>query len=126
MKDSYRDWVEDMAAELGSDGCTGVSGAYVWCCKEHDVLWRLGMRRDGTLISKDEANLIFRSCIQRSSPFGWLSPMAWWRWIGLKWFGRRSVPVPLMSPPASEAEVARARIIAEVEAASSMHRNDDR
>lgn len=93
MSDSYHDWIDDKAAELGADGCSGVSGAYVWCCKEHDVHWRIGTRRNGTPISRTEADLVFRSCIQRCSPFGFWSPMAWWRWLGLKWFGK---PAPIL------------------------------
>ncbi len=87
---TYREWVIDKAEELGSDGCTGVSGLYRWCCLEHDALWRLGTRRDGTPITKVEANEVFRSCIQRSSPFGWWSPLAWIRWVGVQWTAHRA------------------------------------
>lgn len=108
MSDSYRDWIDDKAAELGADGCSGVSGAYVWCCKEHDVHWRLGTRRNGTPISRAEADLVFRSCIQRCSPFGFWSPMAWWRWLGLKWFGKSSAPrLALLADPMAQAAARR-------------------
>ncbi|HXI13458.1 MAG TPA: hypothetical protein VNM92_12570 [Thermoanaerobaculia bacterium] len=84
---TYREWVEDTAASLGSDGCTGVGAMYRFCCLEHDIFWRTGVMRDGTPITEAEANARFRSCIQRHSPFGWWSPLAWIRWLGVRFGG---------------------------------------
>lgn len=110
---TYREWVEDTAAELGSDGCTGVSALYRFCCLEHDIHWRTGKRRDGREISEGESNEQFRSCIQRHSPFGWWSPLAWIRWLGVTFGGLH--PTRRYAPYDISAEAARRRIIAEVE-----------
>ncbi len=119
---TYREWVEDTAASLGSDGCTGVLGNYRWCCMEHDIFCRTATQRDGTPITREQANKRFRSCIQRHSPFGFWSPMAWWRWLGVTLFGgaapTRQAPYGLPRTTAVETpEQARRRIIAEVERA---------
>lgn len=109
---TYREWIIDRAEELGSDGCTGATGLYRWCCLEHDVLWRTGTRRDGTSITKAEANLVFRSCLQRSSPLGWWSPVAWIRWIAVWWNARRVArrPTAVVDDTAADA---RRRILHE-------------
>ena len=86
---TYRAWVEDEAARLGSDGCTGGFGAYRFCCLEHDVLYRGGKHQDGRPCSKAEADHRFRSCIQRESRvLGWWNPIAWWRWFVVKYFAK--------------------------------------
>jgi hypothetical protein len=114
---TYREWVEDEAARLGSDGCTMALGLKVFCCKEHDVLWRTRKHRDGTPCSEDEANARFRSCLMRSSRFGWFSPMAWWRWCAVKFGGQHPTPPAegRLAPPDASARAARERIIAELE-----------
>ena len=80
--------VRARAAELGSDGCTGVTQAFHDCCFEHDVHYRTGMRLDGTPITRRAADAAFRRCIQSRSVFGKMSPMSWWRWLGVRVFGR--------------------------------------
>jgi hypothetical protein len=110
---TYHDWVIDKAAEIGSDGCTGVTNAYRWCCLEHDVLFRTGESRDGAPVTRLEANLRFRSCLRRSSPFGWWSPLAWWRWVAVQWYVRRSGQVLPRAFEEETAAQARRRILHE-------------
>ena len=83
MTDYWRQ-VRKFAADLESDGCSGVPDFYLECCLEHDIHYRTHQRLDGTPITKDEADAMLRSCIQRRSLAGALSPMATWRWLALK------------------------------------------
>lgn len=78
-----REW-----AGLHSDGCTGVPDFHVECCWEHDYHFRYGKTLDGEPITFEEANTQFRRCIQSRSRFGRLSPMSWWRWLGVRWGGK--------------------------------------
>mgnify|MGYP003524634728 CR=1 FL=1 len=82
--------VQDRAIELKSDGCTGVPDFHLKCCLEHDAHYRLHCDMDGNPITKSEADKQFRLCIQQESKLGRFSPMSWWRWLGVKWFGRHS------------------------------------
>jgi hypothetical protein len=75
--------VRRKAKELGSDGCTGVADFYLDACYEHDIHWRTSHTLTGYPISTRQANMRFRWVIQDRSPFGKLSPMSWWRWIGV-------------------------------------------
>ena len=84
----YWDHVYAKAAQLESDGCSFVSEAFHQCCLEHDVHYRTQKRLDGTLISRRDADKRFRECMQMRSTFGKASPMAWWRWAGVRLFGR--------------------------------------
>jgi hypothetical protein len=80
----YWERVRDKAAELGTDGCTFATGAFVDCCLEHDLHWRLGTTLDGKPITKREADARFRACMQSRSRFGFFSPVAWWRWSAVR------------------------------------------
>lgn len=91
MQKRYWERVRDKAAELGTDGCSKATGAYVDCCLEHDLAYRMGTTLDGTPLTKEEADKRFLSCMQSRSIFGWYSPMAWWRYAAVKVFGRRAV-----------------------------------
>jgi hypothetical protein len=72
---------------LSSDGCTGVTEAYQPCCHEHDIAYATGRTVEGAPVTRAEADAMFRRCIQARSPLGRLSPMAWWRWAGVRVFG---------------------------------------
>ena len=85
----YWERVRDKAAELGTDGCTGATGAFLDCCLEHDVHWRTGKTLDGKPITKQEANTRLRACIQSRSIFGFYSPLAWWRWAVVSLVGKK-------------------------------------
>lgn len=89
---SYWIRVREKAAEIGADGCTMATGAFRDCCLEHDLHWRTGQTLDGDPISFDEADLRFRSCMQRSSRLGWFSPMAWIRYAVIRTIGRKARP----------------------------------
>ena len=84
----YWDRVRDKAAELGADGCSMATGAFVECCLEHDVHYRTGKTLRGMTISRRDADARFRACMQARSRFGAFSPMAWWRWAAVRLFGR--------------------------------------
>ena len=70
--------------ELGTDGCSFVTGAYVECCMEHDIFYRTGKTLDGKPISKRQADARLRACMMSRSKLGFFSPIAWWRWAGLR------------------------------------------
>lgn len=111
---TYAEWVEDEAAKIGSDGTTLGSGLYVWCSKEHDVLYYYGAHRDGTPCGKECADLRFRACIQRHSPIGWWSPVAWYRWLAVMWFGRTRAQSKGYNLPVYGAQQRRIEIMREI------------
>ena len=86
----YWERVRTRADELGSDGCTKATNAFRDCCLEHDIAYRTGHTIDGEPQNKQQADLRFRACMQRHSTFGWFSPMAWWRYLAVKWRGKPS------------------------------------
>lgn len=86
----YWDRIRQLAAELKSDGCSGVPDFYKDCCDEHDIHYRTRKDIDGNPITRAEADARIRACIQERSRFGILSPMAAWRWLGLRLLGGRA------------------------------------
>src|SRR3990167_10753649 len=87
----YWEWVRWVAARLHSDGCTGVSELYHDCCLEHDISYRTGLDpriqyTKGRVIplSRSEADARFRRCMQQQSVLGKLSPVSWYRWLGVR------------------------------------------
>jgi hypothetical protein len=82
--------VRERAIELESDGCTGVPQWLIWTCWEHDIHYRTHKMLDGTMIDKRTADYIFRVRIQQGSGFGVLSPVSWWRWIGVRMLAKRA------------------------------------
>lgn len=87
----YWDRVRNRAAELGSDGCTKALGVKRDCCLEHDVSYADGHTVDGEPQTKQQADQRFLACLQRHSRLGFYSPLAWWRYLAVKWFGTPSV-----------------------------------
>lgn len=96
---STRDWkklTECDYAEIGlfiaTDGCTGVPDFYLNCCILHDWFYRTHRDLYGRPATKAYADRIgMKECIRRCSWLGRFSPMAWWRWWGLrKWFKEKS------------------------------------
>lgn len=75
---------------IESDGCSLVLDIYLRCCVIHDWYYRTHINFDGSPITRAEADMIFRQCIQRKSVFGRFSPMSWWRWAGVRLFGGNS------------------------------------
>lgn len=85
---TYWERVAVAAGLLASDGCTGVTQAYQACCHEHDIAYRTGRTVEGAPVTRAEADAMFRRCMQARSVLGAASPMAWWRWAGVRLFGR--------------------------------------
>lgn len=86
----YWQRIRDEADRLGTDGCTMGSAAFRDCCARHDLEYRSGATIDGDPVTKHEADVRFRSCMQSRSRFGWFSPMAWTRYGILKLFGQKA------------------------------------
>lgn len=89
MRDYWSE-VHKMAQRLHSDGCSHVTSAYLECCEEHDIHYRTGQTLLGEPISREEADRLFRECMQHRSIFKVFSPMSWWRWVGVRLFGASS------------------------------------
>ena len=101
MSASYEDQLRELAKSIGSDGCTAALQVHQVCCWEHDWCYVTGMTPRGRLISKVEADARFRECLQARSPFRGYSPLAWWRWVAVTWFGRGvwpPAPEPILRP----------------------------
>ena len=86
----YRTLVRQQAKGLKSDGCSGVPDFHRDGCLEHDIAYRTGRDPLGHEISRAEADKRLRWYIQIHSRLGGASPMAWWRWAGVRVFGRKS------------------------------------
>ncbi len=88
--DTYWLHIRERARRLNADGCTGVPDFFLDACLEHDVHYRTHAWVDGTPIFKSEADARLRDVIQSRSAFGVLSPMSYWRWLGVKLLGHRA------------------------------------
>ncbi len=73
---------------IDSDGCTGVPDFYKEECIKHDFYYRTHHNFAGKLISREEADKLFLLGIQAKSKFKKYSPMAFWRYIGVRLFGK--------------------------------------
>lgn len=96
---TYWEWIRSEASLVDTDGCTGVSGLRIECCFEHDLAFRTGKEpRDAFRLARlgsldpwgeakrttfEQANERFLHCLQTRSKWGFYSPMAWWRWVGV-------------------------------------------
>jgi hypothetical protein len=87
--EAYWQLVRDIAEAIESDGCTGVIDFHLNCCLEHDIAYQMGCDVFGQPLSRAEADATLRRCIQAQSRFGVWSPMAWVRWLGVRFFGRK-------------------------------------
>jgi hypothetical protein len=90
LDEMYWNRVRGVAKDLESDGCSWASEMFQDCCFQHDIHYRLGTDLFGKPISRREADLRFRLCIQHRSKWGKLSPISWLRWAGVRIFGRRA------------------------------------
>jgi hypothetical protein len=104
----YWEKIEVVAKYLGTDGCSGPAfEVYVRACWEHDIHYRTGQTLYGLPLTRADADAIFRERHQEFSVFGRLSPMSWWRWLGLRigggssWKGVSEArgPVPVGTAP---------------------------
>lgn len=73
-----------------SDGCTGAPQWRRRACVEHDFYFRTRHDFAGRVIGFEEANKRFRARDQKLSLFGFLSPLAWIRWLGVTLFGSKA------------------------------------
>ena len=96
----YWDWIKEEARRIKSDGCSNVPDFHVDACWEHDLsYWYAKCPRsaykhycDGVglywsvadSLSRGEADAQFRRRHQERSVFGKGSPMALWRWAGVR------------------------------------------
>lgn len=97
---TYWDFIEQESALIKTDGCSKVSGAFRKRCRVHDLAYYYakdpvdaykryvaGDRAywlHATATTKGEADAEFRKGIQSDSALGFFSPVAAWRWLGLK------------------------------------------
>jgi hypothetical protein len=80
----YRKLVRAIAREMDSDGCSLPALSFrVDACYEHDIHWRTGHTVYGHPIPKATADTVFRWRLQAMSPLGVISPVAWWRYLGV-------------------------------------------
>lgn len=77
-------------AYIDSDGCTGVPEFYHNGCVIHDFYYRTHRNLDGTPITRKQADTVLRRYIQSKSLFGRLSPMAFWRYLGVRKLANRA------------------------------------
>lgn len=82
--------IERISKAIKSDGCSNVPEFYHPGCVMHDFWYRTHQDFSGETITKAEADKRFRLYIQSKSKFGRFSPMSWWRWLGVKWFGQKA------------------------------------
>lgn len=78
------DDIKRISQYIQSDGCTGVPEFYHAECVKHDFYYRTHVDFAGMAITKSVADKRFRKGIQRKSWLGVLSPMSWWRWLGVQ------------------------------------------
>jgi len=81
--------MDKRALELKSDGCTGVPDTYLYSCKEHDIHTRTHKTVQGEIITFNQAAYCIRRRVQQGSVLGSLSPISWFRWVGVHIFGHR-------------------------------------
>lgn len=89
-RSAYWTTIRAIAQEMHSDGCSGVPDFYIDACYEHDYHYRYAETLYGFPVTRVEADARFRQVIQARSRFGRFSPMAAWRWVGLRLFGERA------------------------------------
>lgn len=93
-------WVESEAGLIEADGCSKVSGAFRKCCLRHDLEYFWGKDAsdayrlyiagepeywfNAKAVTKGTADANFRRCMQSQSRFGFFSPVAFYRWLGVK------------------------------------------
>lgn len=75
---------------IGSDGCTGVPDFYKDGCTIHDFWYRTHRNLDATPITQAQADLGLKRYIQSKSLFGRFSPIAQWRYFGVRALGGRA------------------------------------
>lgn len=96
----YKPWIEEQSALHSVDGCTGVTQWNAFCCKVHDLEFKLGKsaasayrnyvsgHRDPWVradpVTFAQANDHFKACNFRESAAGYWNPFAWIRYAGMR------------------------------------------
>jgi len=80
----YWERVKSRALQLKSDGCTGVPDWFLYSCEEHDIHYRTHKTILSDDLDRDQADYVLRRRVQQGSVFGWLSPISWIRWTGVR------------------------------------------
>lgn len=92
----YKEWVRAEAKKINSDGCSVVFEINNFCCYVHDLEYYYGRRAahafhvgwdNADKITRIDADLEFRKCNQEHSRFRISSPLAAWRWAGVRVLG---------------------------------------
>lgn len=78
------------AAELKADGCSYVPEFYHIACLRHDIHYRTHCTLQGAPITKARADKLFESGMRHLSAFKQWSPMAWWRYVAVKYFANKA------------------------------------
>lgn len=82
-------YVRRLSRAIKSDGCSGVPDFYLSCCIVHDLAYKFQVDPWGRPVTRREADAALRGCIQETSGWGLLSPMAAWRWAAVRLVGWR-------------------------------------
>lgn len=91
---AYLAWLRAWASQH-SDGCTGVLDIHVDCCYQHDFCYHTHLdpfsvfQGHPVAITRVAADHMFRGCNEGEDVLGRFSPLAWWRWVGVRLFGGR-------------------------------------
>lgn len=86
-------WLTEWAS-THSDGCTKITQLHQHCCWQHDYGYQTGFQARSVwsgnpiVISRKETDVEFRQCNESEDPLGRFSPLAWWRYAGVRLFGR--------------------------------------
>ena len=89
----YEEWVKYEASVIKSDGCSKVTDIHKFCCLEHDLAYYYGRNPKHAFVvgwdkaqkvTRGDADTAFRRCNQYFSEFKLYSPMALWRWVGVR------------------------------------------
>lgn len=89
----YEAWLKEVAMLNQFDGCTGVSEVYRICCLQHDFAYHSGFDALSVYLgspqklSRRQADAQFKACNQEESFMKRWSPIALFRWIGVRAFG---------------------------------------
>jgi hypothetical protein len=103
---NYYEFIDHEVGLIRSDGCSMVTGLRVQCCKVHDLEYHRGKSVSSAYtqyrvgnhdywtaaapITRKEADAHFKKCLHLNSPMGYLSPLAWIRYAGVRLFGGRA------------------------------------
>ena len=86
----YFEKIREQAHALDADGCTGVPDFFNIACLRHDIHYHTHHTTLGREITKEWADIHFRSAIRHLSLLGRWSLMAEWRYWAVRLFAGRA------------------------------------